>query len=242
VWVVIPDLLLLAAVVAVSFGVEAATGFGSTVIALALGGRWFGVERLLAVLVPLNMVLSAVIVWRDWPSVSRPFLLQRAFPAMAVGLIAGVLLSTWLGSDVLLAAFGAFILVLAVWQLATARRPPPALGERAQWAALVAGGFIHGLFATGGPLAVLVAQRQLPDKREMRATLAALWLTMNTVWLVRTADTKALATSGALLVPLALGALLGNRLHHALQGAAFRVAVAALLLVGGASIVLGTLR
>jgi uncharacterized membrane protein YfcA len=240
--VVTTELGVLAALVAVSFGIEAATGFGSTVIALALGGRWFGVERLLAVLVPLNMVLSAFIIWKDWRSISRAFLLQRAFPAMAGGLIAGALLSTWLGSEGLLAAFGIFILVLATWQLVTARRPPPAMGERAQWAALVAGGVIHGLFATGGPLAVLVAQRQLPDKRELRATLAVLWLALNTLWLVRTADPHALATSAALVLPLALGGLLGNRLHRTLDGTRFRVAVAAILLVGGASILLGTLK
>jgi uncharacterized protein len=235
------DLLVLAALVAASFGVEAATGFGSTVIALALGGRWFGVERLLAVLVPLNMVLSAAIVVRDRASISPPFLLQRAFPAMALGLVGGALLSAWLGSDGLLLAFGVFVLALALWQLATARRPPAPLGERAQWAALIAGGFVHGLFATGGPLAVLVAQRQLPDKRELRATLAVLWLALNTIWLVRLADARALATSGALLLPLILGAVAGNRLHRALDGTRFRVAVAMILLVGGASIVAGTL-
>ncbi len=235
------ELPWLAGLVALAFGVEAATGFGGTLVALALGARHFGVEPLLAILVPLNVALSTAILARDWRSVSRPFLLKRALPAMAVGLLAGTMLTTVLGSRGLLLAFGLSIVTFAAWQLATRARPPAELGPKAQWVALLAGGVVHGLFATGGPLAVLVAQRDVPEKRAFRATLAALWLALNTLWLLRLGDAHALPTAALLLVPLALGAVAGELVHRRLAAQTFRAVVSLVLLAGGASSIVGAL-
>jgi hypothetical protein len=62
--------------------VEAVAGFGGTVLALSLGARWFGIEALLAWLLPLNLGLSAalalrgrrVIAWRTLGTAILPMI------------------------------------------------------------------------------------------------------------------------------------------------------------------------
>ncbi len=240
--IALPELAALAAIVALAFGVEAATGFGSTVVALTLGAAHFGLEPLLAVLVPLNLLLSAWILARDRREIAGGFLLKQALPAMGLGLLVGTALVSWLPAEKLAGGFGLFVAALALWQLLQLARPVAPLGTGAQWATLLAGGVAHGLFATGGPLAVVVAQRALPQKTAFRATLATLWLVLNLGVLARLAvrgqlSGASLFTSVVLLLPLALGALAGDRLHRVLGRSAFRAAVAVVLLAGGVSIV-----
>jgi len=235
------ELVSLMAIVAAAYCVEAATGFGGTVVALTLGAAHFGLDPLLAMLVPLNLMLSAWILLRAREHISRPFLFKRALPAMSVGLVMGSLLTRSLPARTLALTFGLFVAALALWQLISMARPPAPLGAPAQWAALLAGGVAHGLFATGGPLAVIVAQRAVPDKVAFRATLACLWLVLNVGVLARlgfngTLKLETLIVSGALLLPLALGALAGDRLHRVLSREAFRAIVATVLLFGGAAL------
>jgi uncharacterized membrane protein YfcA len=228
----------LAAIVATAFCIEAATGFGGTVVALTLGSARFGLDPLLAVLVPLNLILSGWILSRQREHVSKEFLLRRALPGMAVGFLLGTALTGALPAGTLALGFGLFVAGVALWQLITIARPVAPLKAGPQWAALLAGGVAHGLFATGGPLAVIAAQRALPKKEAFRATLACVWLVLNLGVAARLAwngslGPATLLTSAVLIAPLMLGGLLGDRLHHLLGRDAFRAGVASLLLLGG---------
>ena len=175
--------MILGLIVFAAFLVEAATGFGSMVIALTLGALLFDVNQLLGWLVPVNMVLSAYLVARGWRAVQWRFLFTKMIPLMAQGLLAGTLVAseaahtTWLKPT-----FGAFVMAVAAWQLKTALKPSAVtkpLPAPARIAALLGAGVIHGIFATGGPLAVFVSARELPEKAAFRATLSMLWLVLN---------------------------------------------------------------
>lgn len=242
---------LLAAIVFLSFLVEAAAGFGSMVVALTLGAMWFPVNALLAWLVPVNMVLSAYLVARGWGAIRWAFLARRMVPLMALGLGLGTLVATRAAeTSWLKPVFGGFVMAVAAWQLQGALQPhvtPRALPAPARVAALVGAGVIHGIFATGGPLAVFVSARELTDKAAFRSTLSMLWLVLNALVMPRlvmdgavTAGT--LTTSGWMLGPLALGIGAGEWVHHRLDEARFRVVVAGLLLVAGAVLLTQSLR
>jgi uncharacterized membrane protein YfcA len=238
---------LLALIVFASFLVEAAAGFGSMVVALTLGALWFSVNELLAWLVPVNLVLSAYLVARDWRSIRWRFLATRMVPLMALGLGLGTLVATQAAqTSWLKPTFGAFVMAVAAWQLraSTSTRPLPALGRIT---ALVGAGVIHGIFATGGPLAVFVAARELPEKAAFRGTLSMLWLVLNVLVMPRlVADgdvtTQTLSTSALMLVPLALGIGAGEWVHHRLAEEKFRRVVAGLLLVAGGVLLMQSLR
>lgn len=243
------ELGLLAALVFLGFLVEAAAGFGGMVVSLTLGALWLPVGHLLGVLVPVNLVLSSYLLARGFRHVEWRFLLKRLVPLMAVGLVAGMLLARSTSTGWLKPVFAAFVVVLAAQQLAQLKRAsaPARLSSLVAGAWLVGGGFIHGVFATGGPPTVYVASRELPEKAAFRASLSAVWVLLNLLllprlWLEGNLSVASLSTSAWLLLPLGAGIAAGEWVHHRLDERRFRVAVAALLLVAGFTLLVSSAR
>lgn len=240
---------LLAPIVFVAFLVEAAAGFGSMVIALTVGALLFPVDQLLVWLVPVNLVLSVWLVARGRAHVDWPFLLRKLLPLVGAGLAAGLAISSraseapWLKP-----LFGVFVIAVSAWQLVGALRPAGearALPPAARVTALLGAGLIHGIYATGGPLAVFVTARELAEKSAFRATLSMLWVVLNAIVVARYAfdsalTTESLKTSALMLVPLAGGIVAGEWLHHRLDERRFRITVAAMLLIAGAVLTLNS--
>ena len=82
----------LALLVLLAIALESIVGFGATVLVVALGTWILPVQELLPVYVPVNMVLSASIAWRDRASIDRALLKKRVLPLAAAGLVVGLAL------------------------------------------------------------------------------------------------------------------------------------------------------
>ena len=243
--------MILALIVFFAFLVEAATGFGSMVIALTLGALLFDVNALLGWLVPVNMVLSTYLVARGWRAVQWRFLSTKLLPLMALGLLLGTFVAAQAAqTSWLKPTFGAFVMAVAAWQLKSALQPTGVtapLPAPARIAALLGAGVIHGIFATGGPLAVFVSARELPEKAAFRATLSMLWLVLNALVLPRLVlegqvTAASVPTSALMLLPLAGGIAAGEWVHQRLDEARFRLIVAVLLLLAGGVLLAQSLR
>lgn len=240
-------LALLAALVFLGFLVEAAAGFGGMVVALTLGALWLPMGPLLGVLVPVNLALSTYLLVRGLKHVAWSFLAKRLVPLMALGLATGMLLARTTNTGWLKPVFAFFVVVVAALQLAQLKHAA-APARLSPWVAAVwlfGGGFIHGVFATGGPPTVYVASRELPEKAVFRASLSAVWVLLNLLLLPRLAlegslTFSSLTTSALLLVPLALGIAVGEWVHHRLDEKKFRVAVAVLLLGAGLTLLVSS--
>ncbi len=240
-------LVLLALIVFAAFLAEATVGFGATVVTVALGAFLLELDVLLPAFVPLNIVLSTYLVSRYWKSVDWKLLLKRVVPLMGLGLPAGMVLFT-LGEDRLLKiVFGAFVVILSTIELVRLFRQKgesKPLGTPARVILLLLGGVVHGMFATGGPMAVYVAGREIDDKTSFRSTLAALWLILNLALVVGYALGGSLSMetgqiSLVLIAPLLLGILAGEWLHHRVKASIFRGLLFGLLLLAGALLVIG---
>jgi uncharacterized membrane protein YfcA len=238
------DVALLAAVFGVGFFVEAVAGFGGTVIALALASRWFAIDAILAWLLPLNLALSAYLVVRYRRAVDGRVLVRRVFPAMGVGMAAGTAIAAVIDAGDAAIVFAGVVVVVAVVEIvrlirrARAAVPPPAV----QVGVLAAAGTVHGMFATGGPLAVAMIGRLVGDKGALRATLAVLWLALNLVVAARLVatgylDGGSLAISTVLVPSLAVALVVGEAVHARVNERAFRWVVALLLAVIGGVLV-----
>jgi hypothetical protein len=222
---------LLALILLGAFTVETALGFGATLIAVAFGSFVLPIDRLLHSLVPLNLGLSLWIAVRHRHAVAWDFLLRRLLPRMALGLPFGLALVGHADPSLLKRTFGVFLVVLSTLELRRLRQPasaqPPALRGAAEWLLLFAGGIIHGAFGTGGPMAVYVTGRALPDKGTYRATLAVLWASLNLALLATFAaqgafDAPRLTLTAGLLPCCAVGLGLGEWAHRRVSPAAFR--------------------
>ncbi len=236
--------LLVALVVFLAFTTETVLGFGATVITLALGAALVPLRPLLAALIPLNLALSAYLTARHWRDVDVRALTRRIGPPMLAAMPVGMLLAARLPAAWLVRAFGLFVLALASIELRRMRRAQPAtdLSRNASLGLLALGGAVHGMFGVGGPLVVWVVSRWFDDRHRVRATLNALWLTLNVIFLAPMAldGTLSRASLGATItfVPSLVAATwAGEKLHARVPESTFRKAVYAMLLAAGVVLV-----
>jgi len=219
--------------------IEAMSGFGSIVIALSLGALLLPIESMLPVLVTLNVLTSAWLMWQHRAHIDGPLLLRTILPGMLPATLLGIFLRDALPGPVLKTAFALLILWFALKELWAMRRQKEAVPHSVwQTQALVgAAGITHGLFASGGPLLVYaLAGRQL-GKASFRATLISLWLMLNGVlcgiFLLQGRVTAHLPEVAGYLPVVASSVWLGNHLHHRIDEAKFRVLIFWLLAVVG---------
>src|SRR5690606_36512480 len=148
--------LWLSLFILLAYTIEAVTGFGSIVIALALGALLLPIPELLPVLVPLNICMSGYLGWRHRRHIQWGLLLKLILPLMLLGTLLGHGLRPWLGEALLRQGFGALVVWFAtreLWRLwrGVQAQPHPSLLSRAL---TLGAGLTHGLFASGGPLLV----------------------------------------------------------------------------------------
>jgi len=223
--------ITLALIAFISFSCEALAGFGGTVLALSMGAQVRPLQELLAIFVPANMALSAGILVRHFAAVDRRLLFTRIAPLMLLGLPFGILVNHYAGRA-LVPLIAAIVILLSIISFLKPKKPSHI------WLWLA--GIVHGAYGTGGPLVVFVV-RDLDDKHAIRATLAALWFSLNTILVISffidgRISARTLAAS-AILIPVAVIALLfGELLASRLSNVRFRSFGAALL--GAAGILL----
>lgn len=242
-----PAMAWLIAVVFAAFTVEAAAGFGATLVAVALGAFALPIELILPAFVPVNVALSATLAARGRADVDGRLLLRGVLPAVIVGMPVGYFGARLGDPRTLKLAFGVFVVALGSLELLRSRASATASADgaarplaRTTAAGLLGlGGVAHGAFATGGPMIVYVLGRTLgDDKSRFRATLSALWLVLNGALALSYAadgslDRGSLARSVTLVPALAAGLWLGERIHARVRGPSFRRGVFALLVVAG---------
>ncbi len=240
IWPALEVVLPLAIVCSLAFTIETALGFGATLITVALGSFFLDLEQILPALVPLNLLLSGYLVVRYAKHVDRAFLLRRLVPFMALGLPVGIYLFSSLDASMLKRAFGVFLVGVSSLELYRMNKASPVkhLDPWSERALLLAGGAIHGAFATGGPMAVYVTSRVIEDKNAYRATLSALWTILNlamlTSYLVQGQLDGRTAGLGVGLVPsIAIGMVLGEILHSRVPAKTFRGVVFGMLALAG---------
>lgn len=239
------DVALLLLIVFVAFSVEAALGFGAAVVTLTGASFLMPTRELLATLVPLNLTLSVYILIKASAHLDAGLVLRRLIGPTMIGLPVGFVALAYLGERNGKILFGVFVTVLAIVELVAHARTiaPRALPRLARVVLLFGAGIIHGAFATGGPLLVYVASRELPDKNTFRASLSLVWVILNVLLFAAYAwdglVTVASFRLAAWLVPgVIAGALAGNWLFGRFSAEVFKRLVFALLAVSGVVIAL----
>lgn len=218
-------------------------GFGNQIITLPLLALLVGLDAGKCTLVVLGTVMYAVLTARWHRRINRREL--GIIVALAgVGLVAGMYLFERFDQYErgMRIALGVFVLVVGVqglvWPELLKLVPTPVAR-----ALVLAGGVVHGVFTTGGPLLVIYAQRAMPHKSEFRTTLALMWLILNAGLMIgwTLSHNWSPRTLPLCLVGLPFtfaGLTAGEYLHHKLDGPTFRRLVNALLVVNGVLLIL----
>ncbi len=261
--------LMLALVVFGANATEAALGFGGTIVAVALGASLYPLEFLVPTLVPLNVLVSLYIAVRHRADIDGHILWRRILPLTLAGLPLGLAAFTMVHSYWLKAAFGILVVGFSSVELVRAtgnqaraqlaatsdmttettvaggKAAGMAFGPAAFW--LVGGGVMQGLYASGGPMVVSYASRELRDKASFRSTLSALWtvltLVMTVSYTVTGRITRHTLSAGLMLLPVMLaGIVAGERLHGRVNERSFRALVFSVLLVAGVSLIVSAIQ
>ena len=160
---------------------------------------------------------------------------------MLVGMFAGVQICRVVESeDILLTEYGIVIVAVALKNLcihSERKFSPVILGI-----ILLLAGIIHGMFVSGGALLVIYATQVLKDKEEFRATVAPVWVVLNSclmftqmrAGLIGQADVRLILIS---IVPLLVATWIGKKLVKKVSQKVFLNLTYILLLISGISLI-----
>lgn len=252
----VSETLLFGLIVLITHFIEGITGFGCTVLALPFCSSLAGIKVAVPVLVIIAWLLALYIIIIDFSKIIwREYIKIIAF--VIVGLPIGMWLFGRLPEAILKKLLGAFMIVVAfrgLYAVFAPKRKESRCGEEAAGPGkgagigryksillnfvLFLGGVIHGAFGSGGPFIVIYAAKALPDKSSFRATISMLWLTLNSIIILR--DIRGGVISEPVLkivlwtLPfLAIGMVLGNCAHKRIRGNSFVKLVYGVLLLSG---------
>ena len=239
------DSIISAIVIFITHTLEGITGFGSTVLALPFLNVTIGLKLAVQLLCVLSWAMALYIVIRSWKNlVWKEFL----FIVLWAGL--GMPLGIWLFDKLpgawLCLFLGIFMIAVGIrGEIATLRSRTaettshPAKRSVLMKLLLFCGGIIQGAFGTGGPFVVIYSSKALPDKKVFRVTLSLLWLSMNSIRLLKwgiCGELWNLELGNALLwgFPVMLaGVILGDYLHNKVSEYHFKAGVYAILVLSG---------
>ena len=233
--------LLFLIVLFVSNVIQAITGFAGTVLAMPPSAYLLGLDHAKVVLNVMALLSGLMIAVTGWRDIDRKELAKMS-AVMLLGMAAGVRICALVPSEsTLLTVYGVVVIAVALKNLCirTERQLPPfVLGL-----VLLAAGVIHGMFVSGGALLVIYAAQVLRDKRTFRATVAPVWVVLNScllitqlrAGLVGAADVRLILLS---IVPLFAAVWLGKQLAARVSQKAFLNLTYALLLISGLSLLL----
>lgn len=223
-------IILLGIVVFVTHALEAVTGFGCTVLAfpfvIAITGDIGYTKIILSILAWLLALYFAITKFKNinW----KQFLIISTLAG--VGLPAGMLIFKSMDAVFLTKLLGGFIILSASIQLYKIYSPNVVMQSSfsfLNYLYLIAGGVVHGAFATGGPLIVLYSTKKITNKGEFRATMCLLWACLNSILIIQFLFDKKLTEKVTLeliqLLPFLLaGIIIGEIIHSRINEDLFR--------------------
>lgn len=240
------EFILLGLFIGIAFTSESITGFGSIVIAIALGSLLLPIPELLPILVPLSVVMSSALLLRFHRDIHWPLLLKRIFPLMAAGMLSGIALLQLLSSDALKAAFACLVLWFALREWYKLKRGIVTGLKPSWWQPLwtFLAGITHGLFASGGPLLVYALSTFAVAKASFRATLVCVWFGLNVSYTLimwhQGLIQPVLPMVASYLPVLAIAFWLGHFIHERVNENQFRQLVYALLTLSSLAMLIST--
>ncbi len=227
---------------------EGITGFGCTVLALPFVVLLLGIKTAVPVLVVLAWILAAYIIMRSHQHIKwREFLFIVIH--VGLGLPFGIYMFDNFSPDTLKGILAVFMVFVGIHGFVKTSQNKTAMlnGSHTTVAKktllmrgiLLLGGIIHGAFGSGGPFVVIYASKALTNKALFRVTLCLLWLSLNTIMIIKWTIngqvwTHHVGRYTVFSLPFLLGGmLLGDYLHHKVNEYYFKLIVYFVLVASG---------
>lgn len=218
--------------------IQAITGFAGTLLAMPPAMMLIGVHQAKVILNIMAFLSCFILAVKSYKNIQWKILLN-IIVYMAAGMLAGIWLFEHLSLDLLLPVYGVMILLIALKKMFIKKEI-----EMTGWmlnGILLAAGVIHGMFVSGGALLVVYAAAVLKDKENFRATVAAVWVVLNTGLMISDIlngymTSSVVKMTEISILPLALAIYIGNKIHEKIDQEVFMKITYILLLASGISI------
>lgn len=220
--------------------IEGITGFAGTLLAMPLSMQLIGIQDAKPVLNVVAIIVSLVIAVRYYRDINKKEVLKISF-LMIIGMVAGLYMFSILPVKNLSVIYGILIIVVAIRGLSTKKQNDFPKGILIL--IVIGAGIIHGMFLSGGSLLVLYAVTVLKDKSMIRATLAPVWIILNSIILVQDITigvftSETLRLTAYCIIPLILALFIGSALHKIMRQSPFVKLTYILLIVSGLTLLL----
>ena len=219
--------------------IQGITGFAGTVLAMPPGIFLQGIDTAKMVLNILGILASLWIVSVSYKDINWKEVKKILF-FMVIGTALGMRIFTLLPLEFLLKIYAIFIILMALKGIFIKGEM-----KTPEWVlvgVILLAGVIHGMFVSGGPLIMIYVAKKLKSKSSFRATLAIVWIVLNT-YLAFSHYNQGIFTSENLkllylsIPPFALGMIVGNILHHKMSQATFLKLSYILLSISGVALI-----
>lgn len=224
----------------VSNVIQAITGFAGTVLAMPPSAYLLGLDHAKVVLNAMAWLSGFTIAVTGYRHINWKQLLKMS-AVMLIGMFAGVQICKIIKSEnTLLTLYGIVIIAVALKNLIihTEKKLPDFL----LGIVLLLAGIIHGMFVSGGALLVIYATQVLKEKEEFRATVAPVWVVLNSCLMVTQfrsgligqVDIRLVCVS---IIPLLAATWIGKKLVRKVSQQVFLNLTYVLLLISGVSLI-----
>ena len=233
-------------VVTAAFAVRGTTGFGGNAIAVPLLTLMLPIHTVLAVMTVLT-VFSSLGHWvRDWRRIVWREILRVA-PFTLMGVLVGLQLFQALDTRTLTRVFGAFVMLYAVFAMATSRRTLSP-SRRLLWPLAIGLSGLAGLVGTvfggvAGPLYAIYLNILRLDKDHFRVTITTILMVQALMRITGYValgfySARTLFLLAAALPLVWIGAGIADRFAARINQQVFNRVVGAVLMVSGATLLL----
>ena len=219
--------------------IQAITGFAGTVLAMPASMFLLGVDNAKVVLNVMALLSGLLIAISSYKRINKKELLKICV-FMLIGMAVGILLCKVISSNSLLIIYGIIIIVIAGKNLLFHKEHK--LPQAFLIAILIIAGIIHGMFVSGVALLVVYATQVLKDKEEFRATVAPVWIVLNSILLVSQIQAHAFNYDNIKLIllsiiPLIVATWIGKKLLKRVSQKVFLNLTYILLIISGISLI-----
>ena len=221
--------------------IQAITGFAGTVLAMPPSIYLLGMDNAKVVLNVMALLSGLMIAVMSYHHMNKKEVIKTCV-GMVAGMAIGIQICKTVPSEqILLIIYGVIILLIAGKNLLCHRQRT--LPKALLLVILLLAGVIHGMFVSGGALLVVYAAQVLKEKEEFRATLAPVWVVLNSILLVSQVR-QGVFTEGNIrlilisIIPLFMATWLGKKLVKKVSQKVFLNLTYVLLLVSGLSLIL----
>jgi uncharacterized membrane protein YfcA len=215
------------------FFVESIAGFGSAFIAYPTLGLLIDIKELILIGLYVGTCASSYIVLSSFKSFTLKVFLSSLLIS-AVGTIIGVIVFGKSSSHFLLVLFGILLIILSIKMIFFDQIKFP---KSFKIILLLIGGIAQGIFGLGGAFLVAALQNDFKNKSQLRATMAAFFVTFNLIRFTQLYFSNQLNLKFSEIwwvsIPTFIAIYLGHKVHLKISEKTFKIIIATITTIAG---------